>query len=126
MNFIKTDQAPKAVGPYSQAVLVDKTLYVSGQIPFDPKTNTLISNEVKDQTKQCLDNILAILKAAGFEKTDIAKCQVFMTDLSKFGEMNQVYEAFFEDHKPARAAVEVRRLPKDVSVEIDAVAVKTT
>lgn len=126
MTFIKTEHAPKAVGPYSQGVLAGETLYVSGQLPFDPKTNTLISEDVKDQTKQCLNNILAIVKEAGFQKEDIVKCQVFMTDLSKFSEMNQIYEAFFGDHKPARAAIEVRRLPKDVSVEIDAIAVKST
>lgn len=126
MKFIKTDHAPKAVGPYSQAVLTKgETLYVSGQIPFVPETMTLISDEVKDQTNQCLQNVLAIVLAAGMQKEDIARCTVYMTDLSQFAQMNEVYEAFFGDHKPARAAVEVRRLPKDVSVEIDAIAVKS-
>ncbi len=124
MKFIKTDQAPKAVGPYSQGVLVKDTLYVSGQIPFVPETMTLISDDIKDQTLQSLKNILNIVKAAGLNKEDIVRCGVFMTNLEDFGHMNEVYEAFFDGHKPARAAVEVRRLPKDVLVEIDAIAVK--
>jgi len=124
MKFIKTDQAPKAVGPYSQGVLVKDTLYVSGQIPFVPETMTLISDDIKDQTLQSLKNLLNIVKAAGLNKEDIVRCGVFMTNLEDFGHMNEVYEAFFDGHKPARAAVEVRRLPKDVLVEIDAIAVK--
>lgn len=124
MKFIKTAQAPKAVGPYSQGVFVKDTLYVSGQIPFIADTMTLVSDDIKDQTLQCLNNILSIVKAAGLEKEDIVRCGVFMTNLEDFGHMNEVYEAFFEGHKPARAAVEVRRLPKDVLVEIDAIAVK--
>jgi|SRR5690554_5941369 len=124
MKFIKTDQAPKAVGPYSQGVLVKDTLYVSGQIPFVPETMTLISDDIKDQTLQSLKNILNIVKAAGLNKEDIVRCGVFMTNLEDFGHMNEVYEAFFDGYKPARAAVEVRRLPKDVLVEIDAIAVK--
>lgn len=124
MKFIKTDQAPKAVGPYSQGVLVKDTLYVSGQIPIVPETMTLISNDIKDQTLQSLKNLLNIVKAAGLNKEDIVRCGVFMTNLEDFGHMNEVYEAFFDGHKPARVAVEVRRLPKDVLVEIDAIAVK--
>lgn len=125
MKFIKTDQAPKAVGPYSQGVLVKDTLYVSGQIPFVPETMTLISDDIKDQTLQSLKNLLNIVKAAGLNKEDIVRCGVFMTNLEDFGHMNEVYEAFFDGHKPARAAVEVRRLPKDVLVEIDAIAIKS-
>jgi 2-iminobutanoate/2-iminopropanoate deaminase len=124
MKFIHTDQAPKAVGPYSQAVFAKDTLYVSGQIPFVPSTMTLVSNDIKDQTKQCLENILAIVKEAGLEKEDIVRCGVFMTNLSDFVVMNEVYASFFGNHKPARAAVEVRRLPKDVLIEIDAIAIK--
>lgn len=124
MKTIHTDHAPKAVGPYSQGVLAKDTLYVSGQIPFDPKTNMLISEDIKEQTKQSLNNVLAIVEAAGFAKENIVKCTVYMTNLSDFLAMNEVYQQFFGDHKPARAAVEVRRLPKDVSVEIDAIAVK--
>ena len=124
MKKIETKHAPKAVGPYSQAVFAGDTLYVSGQIPFVPETMTLVSEDIKDQTKQSLENIHAIIKEAGLTKEHIVKCTVFMTDLSEFGLMNQVYEQFFGEHKPARVAVEVRRLPKDVKVEIDAIAVK--
>ena len=125
MKTIQTQNAPKAVGPYSQGVFVKDTLYVSGQIPFDPKTNALISNDIKDQTRQSLENVLAIVEAAGLIKENIVRCTVFMTNLSDFPLMNEVYSSFFGEHKPARAAVEVRRLPKDVMVEIDAIAVKS-
>jgi len=124
MKHIETKQAPQAVGPYSQGVFVKDTLYVSGQIPFVPETMTLVSNDISDQTRQSLNNILAIVKAAGLQKEDIVRCGVFMTDLGEFSKMNAIYAEFFGAHKPARAAVEVRRLPKDVLIEIDAIAVK--
>jgi 2-iminobutanoate/2-iminopropanoate deaminase len=124
MKPIHTEKAPKAVGPYSQAVYTGGTLYVSGQIPFVPSTMTLVSEDIKDQTKQCLENILAIVEEAGLKKENIVRCGVFMTNLSDFTAMNEVYATFFGDHKPARAAVEVRRLPKDVQIEIDAIAIK--
>ncbi|MBN2268776.1 MAG: RidA family protein [Acholeplasmataceae bacterium] len=124
MKKIHTPKAPAAVGPYSQGILAGQTLYVSGQLPFVAETMTLISPEVKDQTKKSLENILSIVEAAGFKKEDIVKCTVYMKDLSKFSEMNEAYQQFFQDHKPARVAVEVSRLPKDVDVEIDAIAVK--
>ncbi len=125
MKNIQTLKAPQAVGPYSQGVLVKDTLYVSGQIPFIPETMILISDDISDQTRQSLLNILAIVEAAGLKKEDIVRCGVFMTNLGDFSKMNTVYAEFFGDHKPARAAVEVRRLPKDVLVEIDAIAVKS-
>ncbi len=124
MKTIHTENAPKAVGPYSQGVMVQGTLYVSGQIPFDPKTNQLVSNDIKEQTKQSLDNVLQIVKEAGLSKEHIVRCTVYMTNLGDFPLMNEVYSNFFGEHKPARAAVEVRRLPKDVMVEIDAIAVQ--
>ncbi|HBG32182.1 MAG TPA: reactive intermediate/imine deaminase [Acholeplasmataceae bacterium] len=125
MKFIVTKKAPSAVGPYSQGVMVKDTLYVSGQIPFVPETMTLVSDDIRKQTKQSLTNILAIVEEAGLKKTDIVKCNVYMTNLSDFGAMNEVYAEFFGDHKPARAAVEVRRLPKDVQIEIEAIAYKS-
>jgi 2-iminobutanoate/2-iminopropanoate deaminase len=125
MKFIVTKKAPSAVGPYSQGVMVKDTLYVSGQIPFVPETMTLVSDDIRKQTKQSLMNILAIVEEAGLKKTDIVKCNVYMTNLSDFGAMNEVYAEFFGDHKPARAAVEVRRLPKDVQIEIEAIAYKS-
>ena len=126
MKVIKTDQAPKAVGAYSQGILTGNTLYVSGQIPFVAETMTVVGNDILSQTKQCLENILAIVEEAGLKKTDIIRCGVFMTNLAEFAEMNTVYEEFFGDHKPVRAAVEVRGLPKNVQIEIDAIAVKST
>lgn len=123
MRKIETKHAPAAVGAYSQGVLAYNTLYVSGQIPFIPETMTLVSQDIKDQTLQSLKNVLAIVEASGMKKENIVKCTVFMTNMSDFPLMNEVYGNFFKDHKPARAAVEVRRLPKDVLVEIDAIAV---
>ncbi len=123
-KFITTKNAPAAVGPYSQAVDVNGTLYVSGQIPFVPETMTLVSEDVKVQAKQSLDNVMAIVNEAGYALEDIVKCQVFLKDMNDFAVVNEVYEAFFGNHKPARCAVEVARLPKDVKVEIDAIAVK--
>jgi len=126
MKTIITKDAPAAIGAYSQGVWVENTLYVSGQIPFIPETMTLISQDISDQTKQSLDNVYAIVKAAGLQKEDIVKCTIYMTNLGDFQIMNQVYGAFFGEHKPARAAVEVRRLPRDVQIEIDAIAIKST
>ena len=123
MKTIVTKHAPAAVGAYSQGVLVNNTLYVSGQIPFIPETMTLVSSDIKDQTLQSLKNVLAIVEAAGMKKENIAKCTVFMINMSDFPLMNEVYGNFFGEHKPARAAVEVRRLPKDVMIEIDAIAI---
>lgn len=123
MKTIQTENAPKAVGAYSQGVLVNNTLYVSGQIPFIPETMTLVSESIKDQTLQSLKNVLAIVEKAGMKKENIVKCTVFMTNMSDFPLMNEVYGNFFGEHKPARAAVEVRRLPKDVMIEIDAIAI---
>ncbi len=124
MKIIATKNAPAAVGPYSQGILVKDTLYVSGQIPYVPETMKPAGDEIKVQTLQSLNNVLGIVEEAGLQKEDIIKCGVFMQDLGMFKEMNEVYAEFFGDHKPARFAVEVRRLPLDVLVEIDAVAVK--
>ena len=123
-KIINTEHAPKAVGPYSQGVLVNNTLYVSGQIPFDPKTNMLVSEDIEEQTLQSLQNVLAIVNSAGLQKEDIIKVNVYMTNLGDFSKMNNVYQNFFQNHKPARAAVEVRALPKAVQIEIEAIAMK--
>lgn len=125
MKQIHTDHAPQAVGPYSQAVDINGTLYVSGQIPFDPETMTLVSEDMAAQTAQSLKNIKAIIEEAGYKTSDIVKCTVYLKNMHEFGKMNGVYADFFGDHKPARAAVEVSRLPKDVQVEIDAICVKS-
>lgn len=124
MKTIHTKHAPKAVGPYSQGVVAGNTLYVSGQIPYVPETMTPAGSDISSQTKQSLLNIQAIVEQAGFKKEEIVKCGVFLKDLAMFTEMNVVYSEFFGDHKPARFAVEVARLPLDVLIEIDAIAVK--
>ncbi len=124
MSYIHTAKAPAAVGPYSQAVLAGNTLYVSGQIPFVPESMSLISEKIEEQTMQSLSNVKAIVEAAGFAISDIVKCTVFLKDMNDFAAVNDVYADFFDGHKPARCAVEVSRLPKNVKIEIDAVCVK--
>lgn len=123
-TFVSTPYAPKAIGPYSQGVLSNNLLFVSGQIPFVPETMNVVGDTIEAQTKQSLENVLAIVQAAGFEKEHIVKCTVYLKDMNQFTLMNQVYATFFGDHKPARAAVEVARLPRDVLVEIDAICLK--
>lgn len=122
-KIINTLNAPKAVGPYSQAILSESTLYVSGQLPIDLSTGVPMDG-IEVQTKQSLTYIEAICKEAGFKKEDIVKCCVFMKNMSEFSLMNKVYSDFFDKHTPARVTVEVARLPKDVLVEIDAIATK--
>jgi 2-iminobutanoate/2-iminopropanoate deaminase len=121
---IHTDQAPAAIGPYSQAILANDTLYVSGQTPLIPETMAVVAPDIVSQTRQSLKNIKAIVEAAGFAVSDIVKCTVFLKDMNEFAAMNGEYTSFFGAHKPARSTVEVARLPKDVRVEIDAVCVR--
>ena len=124
-KIIHTEKAPAALGPYSQAVEANGTLYVSGQIPFVPETMTLVSDCVKAQTKQSLENIKAILEAAGYTFKDVVRAGVFIKDMNDFAAVNEVYAEYLGDVvKPARACVEVARLPKDVKVEIEVIAVK--
>ncbi len=120
---IHSPKAPPAIGPYSQAIQADRTLYISGQLPINAKTG-LVPNTIKEQTQQALDNIYYIISEAGYELTDIVKCSVYLSDIENFQAMNEVYANFFYEHKPARIAFEVSRLPKDVLVEIDAIAFK--
>jgi len=121
---ITTPHAPAAIGPYCQGYLAGNTLFVSGQIPFVPSTMTLVSEDIREQAQQSLENLAAVVTEAGFEITDIVKCQVFLRDMNDFTAVNEVYASFFGTHTPARIAVEVSRLPKDVGVEIDAICVK--
>ena len=123
MRFIETKSAPSAIGPYSQAVEVQGVLYCSGQIPIVPETGELILDDMKRATEQVLKNISAILAEAGLTKKNIVKTTVFLADMNSFSILNTAYETFFEDHKPARAAVEVSCLPKNVQVEIEGIAV---
>lgn len=123
-KVINTTKAPAAIGPYSQAIEVNGTLYVSGQIPFVPETMTVISEDVKEQTKQSLENVKAILEAAGYTLQDVVKAGVFIKDMNDFVAINEVYAEYLGDVKPARACVEVSRLPRDVKVEIEVIAIK--
>ena len=123
-KIIHTEKAPAALGPYSQAIEANGTLYVSGQIPFVPETMTVVSDCVKAQTKQSLENIKAILEAAGYTFKDVVRAGVFIKDMNDFAAVNEVYAEYLGDVKPARACVEVARLPKDVKVEIEVIAVK--
>ena len=126
MKVISTNNAPAAIGPYSQAIVVrpKDMLFISGQIAIDPQSGDMVGTTTKEQTEQVLKNIEAILKASNFKKSDVIKVTVFMKDLSDFGDMNDVYEAFFEGHKPVRAAVEVAELPKNALIEIEVIAVR--
>lgn len=120
---IQTTYAPAAIGPYSQGVDTGTMLFVSGQLPIEPETMTLALG-IQNQTKQSLENIKAIVLAAGYDIASIVKCTVFLKNMGDFALMNEVYANFFGTHKPARAAVEVARLPKDALIEIECIAVR--
>jgi 2-iminobutanoate/2-iminopropanoate deaminase len=122
-EIISTDQAPGAIGPYSQAVKIGEMVFVSGQIPIDPLSGDLIEGDIKAQTRQVLKNVNAVLSAAGTSLDKVVKTTVFITNMDGFPQMNEVYAEFFTAMPPARACVEVSRLPKDVLVEVEAVAI---
>ena len=126
MKYINTDKAPRAVGPYSQAIEAGGFLFCSGQMPIDPATNELklFDGDAAAQTRLVLSNLKAVLAAASLELTHVVKTTVFLADMNDFTKMNEVYTAEFGTHKPARACVQAARLPKDVRVEIDAIAYK--
>ncbi|MBZ4672159.1 RidA family protein [Deferribacterales bacterium Es71-Z0220] len=124
MEFINTKNAPAAIGPYSQAVKVNNMLFVSGQIPINPQTGELVLTNIEDETKLVLNNLKNIIEHAGFSLNEVAKVTVFIKDMNNFAKINAIYEEFFGSHKPARAVVEVARLPKDVDIEVEAVCVK--
>ena len=119
---VKTDKAPQAIGPYSQAIVANGLVFCSGQIPLDPATNALVPGAIEEQTRQVLKNVAAVLAAAGSSLDDVVKSTVFLQDMNDFAAMNKVYAEFFPANPPARATVQVARLPKDALVEIDAVA----
>ncbi|WP_027702450.1 RidA family protein [Metaclostridioides mangenotii] len=121
-DVIHTDNAPAALGPYSQAIKSGSMLFVSGQIPLVPATMELVEGDVKSQTAQSLENLKAVLKESGADFSNVVKTTVFIKDMDQFGDINSVYAEYFGDNKPARACVEVARLPKDVLVEIEAIA----
>jgi len=121
---IQTSQAPAAIGPYSQAIKTNGFLFISGQLPIDPVTNTFSGDDAATQTRQSLKNIRSILKQAGLEMDAIVKTTVYLSDMGDFVEMNSVYAEFFSGEFPARVAIEVSALPKNARVEIDAIAVE--
>jgi len=122
-KIVSTEHAPKAIGPYSQAVVANGMAYLSGQIPLDPATNQLIEGGIAQQTERVLENLKAVLEACGASLGSVVKTTVYLKDMGEFQAMNEVYGRYFVENTPARATVQAARLPKDVSVEIDAIAV---
>lgn len=121
-QFLSTKNAPAVVGPYSQGVKTGNLIFTSGQIPMNPVTGELITEDIKEATKMSLENVKAVLEAGGATIEDVVKVLVFVKDMNDFQVINEVYEDFFGDHKPARSLVEAARLPKDVDIEIEAIA----
>ena len=121
---IQIPGAPAPIGPYSQAVLKNDTLYVSGQIPIDPKSGQLIDDTIQESTHQVMKNILALVTEAGMTVDNIVKCSIFLKDLRDFEEVNEIYASYFRSLPPARETVQVVKLPKDVGIEISCIAVK--
>lgn len=119
---VKTERAPQAIGPYSQAILAQGFIFVSGQIHLNPKTGEMVSGSIKEQTKQVLENIKAILEAAGSSLDNVVKTTVFLQDMNDFASMNEVYATYFRPPYPARSTVQVARLPRDARIEIEAIA----
>jgi len=124
MEFVRTDKAPKAVGPYSQAVVSGNFVFVSGQIPLDPETGKMVEGDIEEKTRRVLENVSAVLESVGLSLKNVVKVTVFITDLSNFEKVNKVYSKFFGDHKPARSFVEVSALPKGAEIEIEVIAEK--
>ncbi|MEY2988387.1 MAG: hypothetical protein RJB13_1908 [Pseudomonadota bacterium] len=121
-NTIQTDTAPKAIGPYSQATVLEKMIFCSGQIPLNPETMEVVGSDARAQTEQVLRNLSEVLKSAGSDLSSVLKTTVFLKNFDDFQAMNAVYETFFTTTKPSRSTVEVARLPKDVLVEIECIA----
>tara|TARA_B100000214_G_scaffold371091_1_gene346867 strand:- start:723 stop:1100 length:378 start_codon:yes stop_codon:yes gene_type:complete len=121
-KIIETNNAPQAIGPYSQAVLTNNTLYCSGQIAIDPKTNKLVNNNIIEETKQVIENIKQILLSVNMNLQNIVKCTIFLKSMNDYNDVNKVYSSYFTDNPPAREAVEVSKLPKDVNIEISVIA----
>lgn len=124
-KIINTQKAPAPIGPYNQAVLIGSTLYISGQIPIDPETGELVSNTIKEETRQSMENLKAILQEAGMTFENVVKSSIFLSDMKQFADVNEVYGSYFDSNTaPARETVEVANLPKFVNVEISMIAVQ--
>ena len=122
-KVIKTDNAPEAIGPYSQAIMVGDFIYTSGQIPINPKTG-IMETDIKLATKQSIENIKAILEEVGTSLENVIKTTIFLKDLNDFNVVNEVYATYFNENNPARSCVEVAKLPKDAVIEIEAIAIR--
>ena len=125
-KVIQTDRAPAAIGPYSQGITVAPLLFVSGQLGIQPETGELVSPDFKLQARQALENLLQIVLAAGYDLNHVVAVDVFVTDLNNFAAFNDIYAEYFSGHRPARAVVEVSRLPKDACIEIKCIAYRTS
>jgi len=124
LRSIHTDRAPRAIGPYSQAIVAGDFVFTAGQIPIDPATGALVEGDIAAQTARVLENLQAILEAAGASLRSVVRTTVFLSDMNDFAAMNEVYARYFGDHRPARSTVQAGRLPRDVRVEIDAIALR--
>ena len=123
-KVISTTKSPAAIGPYSQAILSGNTLYCSGQIAINPKNGELVTHNITEETHQVMKNISEVLQAANIDFTNVVKCSIFMNDMGQYRDINEVYASYFSQNPPAREAVEVSVLPKNVNVEISVIAVK--
>jgi len=121
-HAVSSPDAPKAIGPYSQAVRVGQLLFVSGQVPLDPATGDMVTGDIAAQTRRVFENLGAVLKAGGRSFNDVVRTTVFLADMNDFAEVNRIYGTYFSEPYPARATVQVARLPKDARVEIDVIA----
>ncbi len=124
IEAVQTDAAPQAIGPYSQAVAAGDFVFVSGQIPLEPASGALVGGDFAAQAKRALENVDGVLRGAGCKRTGVVKVTVYLTDLGRFAEFNEIYAAFFGSHRPARAVVGVASLPRGAQVEVEAVAVR--
>ncbi len=124
INVVSTEKAPAAIGPYSQALIAGSFIYTSGQIPINPKTGEIINGDIAQQTKQVMENLKAVLEAAGSDLGSVIKTTVFIKNMNDFQTVNSIYNEYFKKPFPARSCVEVARLPKDVGIEIEVIAVK--
>ncbi len=122
MKIISTQNAPKSIGPFSQAIVCDNLMFCSGQIALNPETMEMVGTNVEEQTRQLLANVEAVLKSSGLDLSHIVKTTVFLKDMNDFKNMNSIYESIFGEHKPARTTVEVSRLPLDALVEMECIA----
>lgn len=125
MNVVTSEDAPKALGPYSQAISSGDLIFLSGQIPINPKSGNIEAKTIEDQTTQVLNNLKAVLLAAGTDLSHVVRCTIFLIDIAEFAAFNTAYGSFFPSSPPARTTVQVAKLPRDAKIEIDAIAVKS-